>query len=87
MNAVNYSCEVEEKVLWTQATSIHVLTCSKSQGSKILLIKTHLEGKKESVTPEFSNAKHNAGECSWGDGSVVENMCNSLQESKRKKGK
>lgn len=61
-----------------------MLTYSKSQSSKILLIKTHLEWKKETVTPEFSNAKHNA---SWGDGSVVENMCNSLQETKRKKGK
>lgn len=39
--------------------------CNKSQGLKILLIKTHLEGKKkETVTPDFSNAKHKAGDCS-----------------------
>lgn len=65
LNAVNYGYEVTDKVLWTQVTSIHVLMCNKSQGLKILLIKTHLEGKKkETVTPDFSNAKHKAGDCS-----------------------
>lgn len=43
--------------------------CNKSQSLKILLIKAHLEGKKkETVTPDFSNAKHKAGDCSWEDG-------------------
>lgn len=30
LNAVNYGYEVTEKVLWTQVTSIRVLTCHKS---------------------------------------------------------